>query len=64
MKTNQKRFDKIAQIEIPLPDGTILRATAVQDEVSPMVSIDLMTNGEPEKVCIVEFDPQNDEGSS
>ena len=44
--------------ELLLPDGTTLRATAIDDENFPAINIDLIGFEENERVCFVEFNPE------
>lgn len=43
--------------DLLLPDGTTIRATAIDDENFPAINIDLIGFEENEHVCFVEFNP-------
>ena len=45
-------------VDLALPDGTVLRATAVEDENFPAINIDLIGLEDPERICFVEFNPE------
>lgn len=44
--------------DLLLPDGTVLRATAVDDENFPAINIDLIADKNTEQVCFVEYNPE------
>ena len=44
--------------DLQLPDGTTLRATAIDDENFPAINIDLIDFEKNERVCFVEFNPE------
>lgn len=45
-------------VDLALPDGTVLRATAIDDENFPAINIDLIGIDDPEHICFVEFNPE------
>lgn len=49
---------------LPLPDGTHLRAVAIDDPNFPAINIywGNATSGEREHICFAEFNPERDEG--
>lgn len=50
-------------IELRLPDGSVLHANAVDDENFPAIEINLTSqNGETDKVCFVEYNPERENG--
>lgn len=50
-------------IYLSLPDGSRLRARAIDDENFPAVNIDLLKGGETELICFAEFNPEKENGS-
>lgn len=44
--------------DLLLPDGTTLRASAIDDENFPAINIDLIGFEENERVCFVEYNPE------
>ena len=47
----------------PFPDGRAIRARAIDDSNYPAIEIDLVkVDGEVEKVCMVEYNPDRGEG--
>ena len=44
--------------DLQLPDGTMLRATAIDDENFPAINIDLIDFEKNERVCFVEYNPE------
>ncbi len=50
-------------IYLPLPDGTCLRARAIDDATFPSIDIDLLTGNEEERICFAEYNPERDNGS-
>ena len=50
-------------IYLSLPDGTRLKASAIDDENFPAVNIELLKGGETELVCFAEFNPEKEHGS-
>lgn len=72
---NKKRFSLSANesdkreepayptIYLSLPDGTRLRARAIDDENFPAVNIDLLKGEETELICFAEFNPEQKDGS-
>lgn len=50
-------------IYLSLPDGSRLRARAIDDENFPAINIDLQKGGETELICFAEFNPEKDDGS-
>ena len=53
---------KCPYIDLPLPDGTTLRATAVDDENFPAMQVRIIKNRVQNDVCFVEFNPERGEG--
>lgn len=51
-------------VELTLPDKSVLRATAVEDENFPAIEITLTSkDGKTDKVCFVEYNPERENGS-
>ena len=44
--------------DLQLPDGTTLRATAIDDENFPAINIDLIDFEKTERICFVEYNPE------
>lgn len=44
--------------DLQLPDGTTLRASAIDDENFPAINIDLIDFEKTEQVCFVEYNPE------
>ena len=45
--------------DLPLPDGTTLRAVAIDDENFPAINIHLLSQGKgSEHICFVEYNPE------
>ena len=50
-------------IDLTFPDGSTIRATAVDDENFPAINIDLLKDGnDPERICFVEFNQEKESG--
>ena len=49
-------------IELPLPDGTRLKAVAIDDENFPAINLywDRNTDDPQEEICFAEFNPERD----
>ena len=49
-------------IELPLPDGTRLKAVAIDDENFPAIKLywDRNTDDPQEEICFAEFNPERD----
>lgn len=45
-------------IVLPLPEGAALRATAIDDEKFPAIIVDWLHDGDEERVCFVELNPE------
>lgn len=62
-KTMQDDNEKHPEIRLPLPDGSVIKAMAVDDDNFPAINIDYEHNGkEPEKVAFVEYNSERGEG--
>lgn len=53
---------KCPYIDLPLPDGSVLRAVAVNDENFPAIQVRVIKNRVQNEVCFVEFNPERGEG--
>lgn len=63
IKTMQDDNEKYPEIRLPLPDGSVIKATAVDDDNFPAINIDYERNGkESERVAFVEYNPERGEG--
>ena len=52
----------VEYMEVPLPDGSKIVATAINDVNFPAININLLDGDkEPEQVCFVEFNPERGE---
>lgn len=55
--------DEHPTIYQPFPDGLAIRALAIDDSNYPAIDIELVKpNGETEKICMVEYNPDHGEG--
>lgn len=51
----------VPSIDLPLPDGTTIRASAIDDCSYPAINIYLLVaNSEPEKICFAEYNPERE----
>ena len=55
---SEELMSEYPHTDLLLPDGTTLRATAIDDENFPAINIDLIGFEENECVCFVEFNPE------
>ena len=67
LSENQNESDRLEvypSIRLALPDGTCLRAVAIDDENFPAINIYLERDvgDEQEEICFVEYNPERDEG--
>ena len=44
--------------DLQLPDGTTIRASAIDDENFPAINIDLIDFEKTEPICFVEYNPE------
>jgi len=49
-------------LDLPLPDGSVLRAGAVDDENFPAVNIHLIDKNGKNLVCFIEYNPEHEKG--
>lgn len=55
---SEEYMQEYPHTDLQLPDGTTIRATAIDDENFPAINIDLIDFEKDERLCFVEYNPE------